>query len=105
QFVQSNVLIDVRTTVVNGPGLRRRVVQGSARNIGKDTARQAVLDVMEAPVQGRTSSGQPIAGTFETVASQFLGDLAPGRATVISLPLTRPDVLLRVYQIRLRTAP
>ncbi len=105
QFLQTDILIDVRTTVVNGYGLRRRVVQGSARNVGKAIVRQAVLEVLEAPIKGRGASGELLAApdSWEVVASQRLGDLDPGRSRLVSIPLTVPDTRIRLYQIRLRT--
>ncbi|MBI4871612.1 MAG: hypothetical protein HY814_08590 [Candidatus Riflebacteria bacterium] len=105
QFLTSGVLLDVRTVVLNGPGIRRRLVQGMARNTSQTTFPRASLELLEARVTGRTAAGQPIPGVYEVVTSQFLGDLAPGRSTVVSLPFQRPDTLLRVYQLRLRTLP
>ncbi len=105
QILQAGVLLDVRTTVVNGHGLRRRVVQGSARNVGKTAVRQAAVELLEASVTGRAPTGELLSGPYEVVASQFLGDLEPGQVLGVTLPLTRPDVRLRLYQIRLRSAP
>lgn len=105
QFLTDGVLVDVRTSVIAGTGVRRRIVQGSARNTGKTLYPRAVLELMEAPVAGRTASGQLQPGTFQTVASQYLGDLAAGRVTAVSLPFERPHTLLRLYQLRVRTLP
>lgn len=105
QFLTDGVLVDVRTTVIAGRGVQRQLVQGSARNTGKTLYPRAVLELMEAPVAGRTAAGQLQPGTFQTVATQYLGDLAAGRAIVVSLPFERPRTYLRLYQIRLRSLP
>ena len=102
QFLMNGILVDVRTSVINGHGLRRRLYHGSAKNTGDRPVPGAVLELLEAPVSGRRPDGTVIAGVFEVVASQLLGDLAAGQSRVVALTLERPDVSLRVYQLRLR---
>lgn len=105
QIVAGTLFADVRTAIVNGKGLRRRILQGSVRNTGTVVSTRVILELLEAPYTGRSPAGAPIAGTYEVVASQFFGDLAPGRVAQVHLPFERPDTLPRVYQVRLRNLP
>ncbi len=102
QFLMDGILVDVRTSIIEGHGLRRRIYQGSARNTATSTVPGAVLELLEAPQAGRLDDGTPNPGRLEVVASQLLGDLDPGERRVIALSLERPYPLLRLYRLRLR---
>ena len=52
-LLTNGVLVDVRTTIVNGHGVRRQTIQGSARNTGRATFQRAVLAAMPAATAGK----------------------------------------------------